>query len=183
MQSQNKQKFLLYRIRVFKDAKAFDELYQEHKEGLRRFLAIKLPTLQDADDALSTVFMRAWSYIQSTDVGHTGGLLFTIARATIAEFYRSRRETVSLDAEPDTADTLSDVGKGQARIETQSEVALIKEHVADLPEDQAAALILRYVEGLSIAEVAEHIGKTPNATQVMLHRTLKALRQKLEPKK
>ena len=49
----------------------------------------------------------------------------------------------------------------------------------ELPETQRQALKLRYVDGLSTAEVAEQLGKSHGAARVLLSRTVQQLRDKL----
>jgi len=45
-----------------------------------------------------------------------------------------------------------------------------------LPAQQRAALTLRYLDGLPVAEVAEHLGRTVHATETLLVRARAALR-------
>jgi RNA polymerase sigma-70 factor (ECF subfamily) len=46
-----------------------------------------------------------------------------------------------------------------------------------LPDPQRAALVLRYLDGLSVAEVAEHVGRSVHATETLLVRARSALRR------
>ena len=96
-----REKFLLFRILRFGDKQAYGELYVEYAPRLRRYLTFKLPTVQDAEDVLSEVFLKVWDYITSTPVEHFSGLLFAVARSRVADFYRSksRRETAGLSEE------------------------------------------------------------------------------------
>ncbi len=48
-----------------------------------------------------------------------------------------------------------------------------------LPEAQREAVVLHYWEGCTIAQVAEHLGRSPAAVAGLLHRGLKALRDPL----
>ena len=51
--------------------------------------------------------------------------------------------------------------------------------IGNLNRDQREALTLRYSWDLSCKEVAKHIGRSESATRVMLHRSLKEIREKL----
>jgi len=51
--------------------------------------------------------------------------------------------------------------------------------IGNLNHDQREALTLRYSWDLSCKEVAKHIGRSESATRVMLHRSLKEIREKL----
>jgi RNA polymerase sigma-70 factor (ECF subfamily) len=49
--------------------------------------------------------------------------------------------------------------------------------LAHLPIPQRAALTLRYLDGLSVADVAEHLGRTVHGTETLLARSRAALRR------
>ena len=48
-----------------------------------------------------------------------------------------------------------------------------------LPEGQREALVLRHCQGLSLAEISRHLGRTPAAVAGLLKRGLRQLRQQL----
>jgi RNA polymerase sigma-70 factor, ECF subfamily len=52
--------------------------------------------------------------------------------------------------------------------------------LAHLPIPQRAALILRYLDGLPVAAVAEHLGRTVHGTETLLARSRAALRRQYE---
>ena len=49
--------------------------------------------------------------------------------------------------------------------------------LARLPAPQRAALTLRYLDGLPVAEVARHLGRSLRATETLLARSRAALRR------
>ncbi|MCA9202366.1 MAG: sigma-70 family RNA polymerase sigma factor, partial [Planctomycetales bacterium] len=55
----------------------------------------------------------------------------------------------------------------------------LQQAIATLPEEQATALRLRYVDGLPTKQVAMQLGKSDVATRVLLTRTLKKLQTML----
>jgi RNA polymerase sigma factor (sigma-70 family) len=92
-----------------------------------------------------------------------------------------RRETL--------ASELSDVAPGkdplpersaaaedpEAALERAEEQRVVRELVEQLNEDQREALLLQYVEGLSIAEIAAVMGRSPAAANSLLQRARAAL--------
>ena len=60
---------------------------------------------------------------------------------------------------------------------------MLEEALAELPEGQADALRLRFVDDLAYDELADELGTTPEAARVRVHRGLSALRLRLDPSK
>jgi RNA polymerase sigma-70 factor (ECF subfamily) len=52
--------------------------------------------------------------------------------------------------------------------------------LAELPEAQREVVEMRYLQGLSLKEIATRTGRTPSAVAGLLHRGLVALRKKME---
>ena len=52
--------------------------------------------------------------------------------------------------------------------------------LAHLPIPQRAALTLRYLDGLAVADVAKHLGRTVHGTETLLVRSRAALRRQYE---
>ncbi|MCC9601899.1 sigma-70 family RNA polymerase sigma factor [Stieleria sp. JC731] len=59
-------------------------------------------------------------------------------------------------------------------------VVQISQAIAKLPEAQADAVRLHYLEGMKLSEVAEELGKSTGAIAGLLHRGMKALRKQLD---
>ena len=61
----------------------------------------------------------------------------------------------------------------------EPELSIATEALAALPDDQRAALVLRYVDDLSVADVAHHLDRSVRATESLLARGRLALRNLL----
>jgi RNA polymerase sigma-70 factor (ECF subfamily) len=177
------EKFLLFRVLRFRDKQAYGELYMAYAKRVRRYLLFKLPTEHDADEILAEVFLKAWDYLTSTAVESLGGLLFSIARHRIADYYRSKtRGEQSASDEFQESFTFTDEGGEAIEITDKAEAELLREAIKKLPHDQQAVILLRYFDGLGIQDVAEHLQKTTNHIRVLTHRGLKALKNAMERK-
>jgi RNA polymerase sigma-70 factor (ECF subfamily) len=64
--------------------------------------------------------------------------------------------------------------------ERHERAARVAEALALLPEPQRQALVLRYWEGQPLAEIARHMGRTPDAVASLLKRGLRQLRALLQ---
>lgn len=174
-----KEKILLFKIRTLRDERAFDEIVKEHAGALQRFFKMKLPRLEDAEDAFSVTLLRTWNYITAVEVESLSGLIFTIARSVVAEFYRSRKiESVPIEGHDQESEDTEDL------VSEKLEVEKVKEKILEIfNEEEQLAFQLRYFDGFRTKEVAEKIQRSENATRVLIHRLLKKLRAELNKKK
>ncbi len=176
-----KEQFLLFRIKAFKDEHAFAALLSEHGSALQRFLYFKLPTKQDAEDAYSTSCLRVWEYSSREKIESFSGLIYTIARGVVADFYRNSEKKESTEAQASEF-SLSQVESRDSgkSIEEFVDGELMKLALMKLSEEERDAVVMRHLEGYPIKQVADQIGKSENATSVLLHRALKKIRIILE---
>lgn len=183
MPSENREKFLLVRIRVFKDESAFESLLKDYSAPLQRFLYTKLPSANDVEDAYANLLMKLWEYATTTPIDHFSGLAYTIARRTVATFYetRSKTQNVSISDEYEEGAVSVESKETVQKLEAKIDSGWVKEALKKLDnQDDREVIILRFLEGYAIKDIAKYIGKTPNATSVLLSRALKKLRNLLE---
>ncbi|MEK7094638.1 MAG: sigma-70 family RNA polymerase sigma factor [Patescibacteria group bacterium] len=171
-----REKLLLMRIRVYSDMRAFEELYDEFQEPIFRFLLGKLPERQDAQDLTNEVFLSAWQYLQVKVVGNVSGYLFTVARAKVANHYRSRSAEKQDNIE-EHAETLADTKTITApdALDEKTDMETVKEALLTLHTEYREILALRYFDEMDIPEIAKVLGKSTGAVSVAIHRAKAAL--------
>lgn len=69
----------------------------------------------------------------------------------------------------------------QRMLESKQVRHLVRASIERLPETHRTVLVLRDIEELSTAEVAELLGISENAVKIRLHRARQALREQLDP--
>ncbi|MFH1767400.1 MAG: RNA polymerase sigma factor [Patescibacteria group bacterium] len=167
-----RQKFLLFRVYQFQDSQAYGELYDLYYVKIRRYVFFKLPQSADADEIASEVFLRGWEFATSSKVENPSALFYKIARNLVTDFYRHRDNTVALE-EADQVPSEVDVSRG---VETKMESEALIASLRRLKEEYRDVLIMRYLDELSIGEIADALEKTPNNVRVLLFRAKKALK-------
>ena len=172
----------LYKRLKKKDKEAFIEAYDSYLDDIYRFVFFKVSSQVEAEDLTSQIFLKAWSYIQDNnlkDYKTLKALLYKIARNAIIDHYRknSKINNQSLDntdAIIEIPDTKQDLIKNLANKE---DVDFLLKKINELKDEYRDVLILRYVNELNVAEIAEVVGKSRGNVRVIIFRATKALRE------
>jgi RNA polymerase sigma-70 factor (ECF subfamily) len=174
------------------DREAFGELVECHQQRVVGTVARMLGgDAADAEDIGQQVFLRVWkSAPRYEPTAKFTTWLYTITRNLVFNEMRRRkhRPVVSLDAESPGE---TGANEGSARIEdtqaagpdaTLLEAELqqaIGNAIAQLPETQRLAIIMRRYEDLSYEEIASVLKLTVPAVKSLLFRARVLLREKL----
>jgi RNA polymerase sigma-70 factor (ECF subfamily) len=163
------------------DFNVFGELYQRHLGAIYRYIYFKVGNVEDAEDLTEQVFLKAWEALPGYQ--HCGfpftSWLYRIARNLTIDYHR--RKISNLDS-PLPADRVNE-SKQPAILEQvirEEETSLLATAIAKLPEEQQQVIVLRFIEGLRHAEVAEILGKSEGACRVIQYQAIQALHQLLE---
>jgi RNA polymerase sigma-70 factor (ECF subfamily) len=160
------------------DQEAFARLWREFQPGLLRYLKIKAAPV--AEDLAADIWLRVLKSLPSFQGDEHGfrGWLYTTARNRLTDWYRSgeRRpdliEYSSLLVLPAVNNVEEEAAEHSA---TDQAIALI----AELPPDQAEAVMLRIVVGMDVARVAELMDRSAGSVRVLCHRGLRRLELRL----
>ena len=170
-------KFLTFRVFRFGDTKAFRQLHTLHAARIQHYIAFRVSKPEDADELTNEVFLRAWEYMTAQHVDNITALFFRIARNLIADHYRKSGKTVPLT--PVIESGLAAPGSIAQDTQIQEEATELYQIMRSLKEEYQEVLQLRYQDEMSTEEIAEVLGKTPNAVRVLLHRAKQALKEKV----
>ncbi len=178
-----KEQFLLFRIRAFRDQKAFEILVREFGPRIDRFLKLRLSKHEDVEDMYAEIWLRFWTYAQSAMIDSVSGLIHTIARGMVAEFYQHRDhnpDPLSLArADDEDRDVAAPIHEA---LIAQVDVELLKDAMRGLRDEETELIQLRYLEGFRIKDIARQLGKTENVVSVTLNRAIKKLRKTIREK-
>ncbi|GIW06413.1 MAG: DNA-directed RNA polymerase sigma-70 factor [Dehalococcoidia bacterium] len=160
------------------DPEAFGTLYDAYVDRIFRYVRIRVGDDVESEDLTEHVFLRAWQAIgRYQDRGRPfTAWLYTIAGNVVSDYFRSQRRRAALD--PVLVDRATDRDP-VAAAERGAHRAALENAIRKLTPDQQQVIILRFIEGLSPAEVAATIGKREGTVRVIQHRALAALRSLL----
>jgi len=150
------------------DREAFAQLYQRFTRMVHGIVLSRIGRA-DVDDVVQDVFVTALDRLGDLrEPAAFGGWLAAIARHRAVDHGRRTVVTAAL-----AADAVS------ARDPDRLEALAILDAVRSLPDAYRETLMLRLVEGMTGAEIAERTGLTAASVRVNLHRGMKLLREKL----
>jgi RNA polymerase sigma-70 factor (ECF subfamily) len=176
-----KEQLLFAKIKK-QDREAFIEAYDLYNTQIYRFIYFKIGNYDEANDITSAVFLKAWNYIQEKSVEKNDtlkSLFYKIARNTIIDEYRknSKYGSVSLDNENFPIDIKDEKNDLASESEIKSDVEFIEKKLLQLKDECREVIILKYIDQLSIGEIAKILDKSHGAVRVLLHRSMKTLRE------
>jgi RNA polymerase sigma factor (sigma-70 family) len=143
------------------DAAAFAALYQRHHQELYRYCRAILRHDEDAQDALQSAMAKAYAALQhETRDFEMRPWLFRIAHNEAISVLRRRRQATNLDSAPEIA-----VDSLPGTLADRERLSDLRADLADLPERQRAALVLRELSGLGHEEIAQVLSSSARAVK------------------
>jgi RNA polymerase sigma-70 factor, ECF subfamily len=155
---------------------SFRALYELNRLLVFRYIyALSGGSQEDAEDLTAETFLRAWKarHQFEGEMDSAIGWLLRIAKSLVIDDYR---RTVRATRNLSTA-LVSEPTPEQTTIHEEQQKFLFR-LVADLPDEQREMIVLRYLLGWRVNDIARHMGASENKISVSLHRTLFKLREK-----
>lgn len=158
---------------------AFTELVSSYRQGLLRFLVSKTPRYADAEDALQDTLINAYRYMNSYDPKwRFSTWLYRIA---INNLSRISAAVPGDTGEMAEIDNLSDAESGPLEsciaVDERQNLWLCAQRL--LNDDVYTAMWLRYVEDMSVNDIAAVVERSISWTKVNLLRARKQLETEL----
>lgn len=171
------------------DGKAFEALYREHREGLRRFFLRNCGSDALAQEMAQDVWFKVIRAVRCNSFHAYGSFtsyLYRIARNQLIDWYR--RRGISPEVEMDEAmESRSDVIDFQRRTVSSPEkicgdqeaVRILVAAIAELPEIQRTTLMMYLESGMSYKEIADAMGTNRETVKSRLRYARRLLRERI----
>lgn len=154
---------------------SFSELYERNRLPVFRYIyGLTGGPEDDVEDLVAETFLRAWKAryrFDGTADSATGWLIRIAKRLVIDEYRRTVQAARVPPIQP-----LAGASPEQTAISGEQTTFLF-DLLAGLPDGQREILVLRYMLGWRVNDIADHVGTTENNISVSIHRTLSKLRE------
>ena len=158
----------------------FSIIYDEYVPKIYRFIYLKVSTKELAEDLSADVFMRVWKEYTKKDIDNIQAFLYKVARNVLADHYRAPKvQIVSVEK---VTDILLEEGSLEHDAIIGSDMEQIRVALLTLKDDYQNYVIWRYLDELSVPEIAQITGKSEPSVRVGVHRALRALKGQLADK-
>jgi len=151
----------------------FGDLYELHFDRIYAYIARRVRDRAEAQDLTSDVFHQALAHLPGYEwrgVPFATWLYRIAANAMIDRAARLAREA----GPPSPLEPLTD-----GAMEEASDRARIYRGMRELPADQRRVLEMRFVDGSTIREIADALGKSEGAVKQLQFRGVQTLRQRM----
>lgn len=171
----------LRRLTQMKDLQqTFLEAYNEHSDALFRFCFFKLNDRELAKDMMQETFTKAWLSASQggLEINCVKAVLYKIAGNLVIDEYRRRSRrgvSPSLDVlhEEGFDPSFDDTDSVQNIIDGKEAIKLISQ----IREPYGESVFMRYVQDLTLTEIAEITGESENTISVRIHRGISILKK------
>ena len=160
---------------------AFSYLYEKNVTRIYNYVYYRIGSATDAEDITSRVFYRAFGHINGyVEKGVPfSAWLYRIAHNLIANWHRDnlRRKEVPLE---DHIDLPVHTDQPEKLLEKNQETELLLKGIRRISADRQQLILLKFLEDLSNAEIAQIMGRSEGAIKSLYHRALLALREEMD---
>ncbi len=155
----------------------FTFLYDAYIDKIYRFIYYKTSHREIAEDLTSKTFFKAIKNIRSlkADELYFSAWIFTIARNTVVDYYRSKKSDIDINDLWDLGDE-SDI---LLDIDNKNKVIEVKKYLSSLKKKQREIMILRIWQEMPYKEIAEIMDESEANCKMIFSRTISKLRSEL----
>ncbi len=159
------------------DTASFGVLYEKYVAAIYAFVYWKVQHRETAEDITSRAFMKALKNIRSLEAaeGAFRPWVYTIARNTVVDHWRTHREHADVD---DVWDLVGDEDIPRDA-DARMRLAGVQKYVQQLDAVQRDIVLLRVWGDLTYEDIGHIVGKRPDNCKVIFSRAVRKMRADL----
>ena len=172
------------------DREAVSQLLERHARRVRDYVRIMVKNDDVADDLTQEVLIKVVKVLDEgryVDKGRFQPWLLRIAHNRVLDYFRGQKQIKTVNESSSGFDILGSKNFAEPSIEdaiiSEQQAEEVRTLIAKLPEEQREVVKMRYYDGLSFKEIAEHTGVSINTALGRMRYALINLRRMIKEKK
>ena len=172
------------------DREAVSQLLERHARRVRDYVRIMVKNDDVADDLTQEVLIKVVKVLDEgryVDKGRFQPWLLRIAHNRVLDYFRGQKQVKTVNESSSGFDILGSKNFAEPSIEdaiiSEQQAEEVRTLIAKLPEEQREVVKMRYYDGLSFKEIAEHTGVSINTALGRMRYALINLRRMIKEKK
>lgn len=168
-------------VPMARDAGAFAELYEAYADRVYRYLLVRTSQPAEAEELTSRTFLQAFAHLDRYRGRGSGfgAWLMTIAHNLLVNWYRDRGRRPPTAPLDDAMAVASEMPGPESSLLRSERVQYVREAIGRLAAERQRLVALKYVHGMSNAEIGRMMGRSEGAVKSLHHRTLRQLQDEL----
>jgi RNA polymerase sigma-70 factor (ECF subfamily) len=161
------------------DREMFASLYEAYNSRIYRYVYFRVSDEGLVEDITSDIFLKVWKNLNTYQGGQSAFMtwIYRIAHNTVIDYYRTRKAVVSMEDVKEVK--LCYYDDVEEKLDNQFQSQQLCTAIASLTKEQQQVLLLKFVAGMSTAEIAQKTHKQEGAVRALqmrgLHRLSKCL--------
>ncbi len=171
------------------DREAVSQLLERHARRVRDYVRMLVKDNDVADDLTQEVLIKVVKVLDEgryTDKGRFQPWLLRIARNRVLDYFRAQKQVKTVSESSAGFDILGSKNFAEPSIEdrlvSEQQAEEVRQLIELLPAEQREVVKMRYYEGLSFKEIAEHTGIGINTALGRMRYALINMRQMIKDK-
>jgi RNA polymerase sigma factor (sigma-70 family) len=158
-----------------------ERLFAAHRGALQAFFYRRIRHHADATDLAQEVYVRMLRVRDPDAIRDMEAYLFTVASNLAREHAtREGRRGLTVDLEDGAAlEELAESAPFDAQIDAALQVKRLREVLRQLPPRWHAAIVMQYVQGLSLQQIADRMGVSVSMVKKYLGKALGRCRRRM----
>jgi len=153
----------------------FQSAYESYADELFGFCCSKVRYREEALDIVHDAFVKFWGTLSArTVVSNTKAYLYSIVRNKIIDHYRSVAVHRVFPLDNELIENLADTKPG---IEIDIDIKLVLKSINALPDSYREPLLYRYIDGMSVSDIAAILITSPGAITKRIKRGIDILKK------
>ncbi len=159
------------------EPRAFEELYRSYAPTVYGYLRARVNSDAEAEDLAARTFANAFASLPRYRArgGGFGSWLMTIAHNLLVNWYRDRGRRPPATSLEDAMAVPSGAPGPEFHLERDERIDAIRNAIEQLSNEQQRLIALKYVDGLTNAQIGHMMGRSEGAVKALHHRTLRRL--------